>query len=685
MALTTTNRRVGSRTYWRPSDVKLSSVSSYDDDVWTFDGRTLGQGRAKERRIDWKSYGIGSTKITDAECKCLLEELKCLMWTLHFDRREGVRIKEGTTQRLSSSLLDLVPWMMTNHYTSMSMITNEASWNYLNWFRENHDKLSLDGRNQRRATFATAWQSLHILTLAYEQSSAMEERGYVPMPSAPYDGRRAFDLATRELGYAKGQRIAPLPDELSVPTLREAGRWVADRSDDILRLHRAWMEASPLGAHPSQHHGRKIAESFVFSVDPDTNQPWASFDGDLKRVDPGYGTTTVTRLLAQPLRLVRDLIAACLITIQGMTGMRSSDLASIQTSLDDDNGLPPCIERRISLDGLTEMFLLNGVEQKRSHEAHSWVLGARLDQTDDYPLPVKAVIVLHRLLGAYRRVSGISSLIVVFTRSNSMAIDADRVGTLTSQWMNNAQRGFITNYVKLPTTTHKRDGSNAGYQFRSAQWRVTFAIFVIRTNKRALGPLSKHFNHVDALMTEHGYIGNDPELLHLVDDARINLATNTLYQLISDEATFAGGLEAHLRSTCGDLRTELKGMSRDAGLKVIGGIVTEHDLRLHFTDYGACGVAVTPALARCHQLAGSDSSQHVLPNFGIRRPSVCSGCRNFLIAAEHVEYWRTRVKQLEKFKQNPRRGSPWRMTRELALARQFVRTLDEGHDDVANE
>lgn len=664
--------------YWRPGEQTIGNDSVYGDDVWNFAGSTMGQTK-KHRRINWKAYKNGPLSLTDPRFENLLEEMKCLAWTLVFDRSEGAMLKEGSISRMAVGFQDLMSWMMERGHVSFSSITNQESWSFLNWFRENHARDRQGKQRQRDATFSTAWQSLHSLTYVFEQGTALEERGFRPMPCVPYDGRNAHELVTQELGYVRGDKMDAIPDDIALPVLREAARWVEERTDDLIRLHREWLaeveEASSAAKRVDAI--QTFLKDFRFSNDPATGRPWTSFENQIKRVS-SYGTTTLHPGNV-PRRMVCDFIGACLIVLQGMTGMRPSDVASIQTLNQVQRGvLPSCIESKLSPDGLTEMFLLRGVEQKRTHEEHSWVLGERLTGAEDYPLPVKAVMALDYLLAPYREAAAATSLVITFRYPLSMAVEGRYIGSVNTTWFNNIQRDFIVNMAGIPVTPHKRGKEKTGFEFRSAQWRTTFAMFVIRTNKRALGPLAKHFHHADTLMTEHGYIGNDPELLQLVDDARVNIATNTLYGLISDAEAFAGGLRSHLNDVCSDLGEQINALTAADGLEMIRGMVLTHDLRLHFTDYGACGIAVTSSAARCHELAGRSSVGQVRPDFRVRRPSVCAGCRNFLISTEHLDYWKTRTEQLEAAKSDQQETKQWRLGRELALAKQFVRTLEQG-------
>jgi hypothetical protein len=111
--------------------------------------------------------------------------------------------------------------------------------------------------------------------------------------------------------------------------------------------------------------------------------------------------------------------------------------------------------------------------------------------------------------------------------------------------------------------------------------------------------------------------------------------------------------------------------------------VMDYGIRLHFTDYGICGVGVSPAVSRCHEVSGDTSPTKIFPNFSTRRPGLCAGCRHFLVTQENLPYWEERIANLEAVKSQQTEAGTWRHARELALSRQIVKNMKEAHD--ANE
>jgi hypothetical protein len=293
-------------------------------------------------------------------------------------------------------------------------------------------------------------------------------------------------------------------------------------------------------------------------------------------------------------------------------------------------------------------------------------------------------MVLDRLLDRYRKLANSDALIISMTNGRGLSLKPESLGPATSNWISDIQRDFIKNYVGLPLTTQSREETSE-YGFRAQQWRTTFAHFVLRTNKRALGPLAQHFNHASTVMTELGYIGNDPELRKMMDEIRVNQAAEVLYEAVTDPKGSSGRFSKFIAETSPELREELLTLPAIDAIGRLKGLVLQHDLRLHFTDYGACAVAIRPMVARCHEIAGTMSGSNVRPNVAFREPSICAACQNFLVRRENLEYWEERVAKLEKSKAGQNADEQWVYKRQLAQARQLVRTLREANTHVPGE
>lgn len=561
--------------------------------------------------------------------------------------------------------------------SSFEEITNERSWDFVSWYVKHHEEVVVDRSTRgRKKTWASAHNVLHIVSQAFQQGPALIDKGYGVMPEPPYSGRTALNVVENDLKLRRGNKLDPLPDNVAIPSLSVAAKWVEHYAEDIIGFQAEYLRCGreAKSKYLKKRELKKLFHCFRFSIEPGTGRPWVALNKTYFR----YDKDNVKRKIVSgiiPRRLVSDLLAACVIVLQGFTGVRSSDLASLHLEAEEsEHGLPTCVKVQKSLDGLMDVFLLRGVEQKETHEVHEWVLGARLAGVKSVPVAVKAVVMLERLLGPYRKAGGSDALIITMKNGRGLSLKPENVGSATSNWLSNIQRDFIKSHAGLPLTTHLR-GERRDLQFRAQRWRATFAHFVLRTNKRALGPLARHFHHANTLMTELGYIGNDPEMRKMMDDLRVTQAAEVLYEVVTNPKGVTGRFADFIQKGAPDLQKELTSKSVKEAIEQLRGIIIEHDLRLHFTDYGACAVAIRPMAARCHEIGGTTSASNVLPNPAFREPSVCASCRNFLVRAENLSYWEERQAQLESLLKSHAAGSEWIFRRQLAQARQIVKSL----------
>ncbi|RQU47865.1 hypothetical protein DF147_09560 [Burkholderia cenocepacia] len=76
--------------------------------------------------------------------------------------------------------------------------------------------------------------------------------------------------------------------------------------------------------------------------------------------------------------------------------------------------------------------------------------------------------------------------------------------------------------------------------------------------------------------------------------------------------------------------------------KRIEAVVIEHDLRIFFNDHGKCFIKIDPMSSRCRQATGS---AHILmrkPDYSVRSPGMCAGCKVFAADANNLPFWSER-------------------------------------------
>lgn len=220
----------------------------------------------------------------------------------------------------------------------------------------------------------------HVWALIFRQSSALVDAGLRPMPEPPFDGVNPWTVAKRVTPLVVGQ-IPPLPDEVALPVLREATRWL-DKAEQVIESQARYFsdKANLAGTFGPQHRG----------------QVRNKFD---------------------------RLADACIILVQALTGLRIGEICGLLGGWDEQAGLPVCVSMRPSKTGLNELFYLCGklAKTRSTVEDVEWLLGSRPRDSNILPLPIRALIALERLMAPWRALCQADQLIVRFRQGKGVS------------------------------------------------------------------------------------------------------------------------------------------------------------------------------------------------------------------------------------------------------------------------
>ncbi|MES1934572.1 hypothetical protein T35B1_18298 [Salinisphaera shabanensis T35B1] len=203
---------------------------------------------------------------------------------------------------------------------------------------------------------------IYVLKRLYTQGPALEEAGIDLMPSDPFpDGgisKAVNRIATRAIGW-----IPPLPDDVAIPIMSAAARFIGVPANDIISLQDHFINVFN-GDLAASRHPRKLAAgtaslmSFDFSVIPGEAKPWREpiQSTCLRQYDRTETRSTLTPVM-QLRRLIMQVLGAAAVVVQSYVGMRISEICSLVTeSVDQETGLPSCINVRRSNSGLNQIF-----------------------------------------------------------------------------------------------------------------------------------------------------------------------------------------------------------------------------------------------------------------------------------------------------------------------------------------
>ncbi len=327
-----------------------------------------------------------------------------------------------------------------------------------------------------------------------------------------------------------------------------------------------------------------------------------------QRVKAAVGTDLCVRSLVVR-RAYRLTLGAALTVIFGLVGMRSGEVA--------------CMARdcaaKVGQDG-EEMYHLHSVESKR-HRARSWATTQTVHEA------VRAIAALFPWVenphAPLLQVFGGNGPVPFLGRS-TRPMPQGTIVALVDDFSRSPHRATL-----LEDTVHPH------------RWRHTFARFVMRRDKSALGALAEHFGHVLRWVTDGVYAsGRDRALEAMLKDSEL--------------ADMAAGFERLLTApvVAGKGAPQLEEMRREVAERTFQGkpslesmirvIIGKGVLKLAPCNWGYC--IYEQSLSACKGTRGR-------PDDIRRNPGTCATCANFAVTREHKPFWEERYKADEQFLQ----------------------------------
>jgi len=683
-----------------PPETVISDLSRWGDDRWYFENPTPGGYRASAsvlwafsltapRRVgNWRKEQQGE-KFTDPTHAELLDSMRRLFWSLLTDNRVGKNMKPLTVAILGPGMVALVRWMVRNELTKISDLTPDACTVFMADLaadatrildEDEQDQSGEDeepedtsassdpddedpGKPMRRAdgtSYNFAYNALSVVTYLFQQRDMFREAGIEP-PAVPPLGNRSTSAAAAEIMERASVMVRPIPKEIAVKVMSTAVRFLQEPAEDIIRLQdlylaaRGWVSENGLPVSKQDSpEAVKVLRAFRFSQCVGEATPWrAPLIGKEerhggRRAGRDLLRATPSQILPQ---LIDDVIGAAGIVIQGMSGVRISEVLGIEVDPDHPGPWPSYIDVRISATGVNEIFYLKSKVFKStdSNRETEWLIGSRTLGSQVVPPIVHALRVIERLLAPWRQHSRCRQLFLTVKASRGLFSTPEAVRGLTGGMLLKAQRVFTAMYVKfdwkaLPDTPlHQRLRLHGAWGLKSHQWRSTFAQFLYATDATSLSLLSDHFKHMNSAFTEQRYVGGNPSFLDYFKQARYSMTINTLREVASGHRPAVGGFAKLVQEHAASL------ISRDAATdpsvtsERLERLILDHDLRLWFFGHGKCGGAFRPLDALCHQETEPPAASRIgrdwEPNWARRRLSVCMRCSNWMVDPEHESSW----------------------------------------------
>jgi len=592
--------------------VRLSDLSSWNDEIWVFPGTTAGQqGRTQ---ISWR-FTLPDGKVSTDPCHTqILEAWKRIIWRLYSEPGDGRPRKWENLNTISGGIRYLTRWMVKNEVRHVTALTPNMVKDYL------HD-LALDkAGDEEGLTNVSLRKYVRLLEYIWWARDDLIAVGFPPMTEHPLGGKRSRSICN-ELTRRLSESIPALEDNEFITIVNAAWQYIANNAEPL-------VQANNQIARSRRQNTIKHNRNITPTARRDTTQIVQSFGSEMN----------VTALR----RRIDDLRIACAIIIQATTGMRVSELVGLEVNEHESaQRLPDCIEIKRTEDDYYEIFFLRGWLYKGSlsRVETRWVVGLRPTGSDYLPPPVQAARILADLDDGWRQGEKCKTLYLNFPFPVGLPVQkSSNVTPVSGGSASRHQKQWIKKHAGL----HGR--------FTTHMWRKTFAQYMVRTAPGFLPVISEHFKHLTHAITEQSYLNvksGDQELNDLIRAERARFAAKVMFEIATGEGSVVGPKAEWLRREVDGILKRLNNRPAEDRRADIAEIVRDNDFKLWDSDWGYCVFAAEGA--KCHRknnILGHWARR--APNFAERSPPRCVECPHFAVAPEHEPFWRKRLEENRK-------------------------------------
>jgi integrase len=561
------------------AEAKVSNHSRWDGAEWHFDNPTAGQHRSAST-IAWGFDMPDGTSFAGPQWAVLRDAFKRLVWSLFNDPMHGKHYKPAMAVELQRQIVYFVRWMALAGYENLGELDGAS-------FEEYVDYLMADKGAAPSVKATHLMRYLGLPTLISAQGPLLTRAGVSVPSAAPWGGAGAFEKA-KDLAEDIRGSIPPIPDAVFLKAMGEAMSEL-DAAEDVLRM---------IDERHDLTVGRRRA----------------------------YGASQELRERSDHLR------NACLVVIQGLVGMRVSELCGLKSGWRREMAWPECLEVRPSASGLTELFYIKGQLFKTVQTALDveWICGARPVGDLVVPPAARAVMVLERLYRSERLRDGVFSLAAFYCAPRGYGGTIKSMDTSTV----NRMQGRFFDSIGL-----------SDWDVSSHQWRKTFAQYVIRCDQRLLPTIRDHFKHLSIAMTEQGYLASDPEMKQIMDDTAVQTTVSLVGDLMTGRSEARGPLAAMFAERAANLGARLGNRSEKDRLDDIEDLVRTSGMRVWEVRTGHAALGLCLFRRGTGQCTDGCAARFVLrmPVWSAARPDLCWECKNLLVDPSHAEFWRDRL------------------------------------------
>lgn len=643
------------------SEFQITPLSKGGDVMWRYPSTTPGLS-SKRCQLNWGMELLDGSRLTDARHARRLTWAQRLMALVLCAPAEGNVPAPASLPLFQQGFKRLISWMAIRGIHAPSELDVQA-------YIEDLPRSLVDNNDNDEITISNVRRALHILPWLWSERRLLQQWGVPTFTEDPFRdngiNHYARTIATKALGW-----IPPLPDEVAIPLFNQAVRWLGQPAEDVIRLLEfvddplAGMEvevATPRSKSGTRkqkageakqarnRRARRMLSEFTFGTPSGALRPWHPRLDDTYELDHGFTPPARVRILFDAVR------EACALSIQGMTGMRISELLGIEAGLNPKSGLPKGVRIEDSATGLYHVYVLRTVLSKTEEglpREMDWVLGMSPKGLLEEPIAVRALRLLNRLYAPWRTKAKTSRLLLVGNVGEVLPTKAIALGPMTSMDMLGGMKRFIARWVdlsNLPNESKRKIMDNdlvpwresKGSIFKSHMLRKSWAQFMFAVDPHLMPAIQLQFHHLSLAMTDTGYIGNNPLIVGDLDSVATQARNLMILEMVLGRNPLAGKMGEQLEQATKSLVDQVKDLPTSDAYNAVVEFCEHAQLPIFFSPHGACMPVHTHEM-RCQEEAGMPLLLRRQPNASTRQPSLCAGCGCFVLDARHADFWASR-------------------------------------------
>ena len=671
------------------AEFAVTPLSKGGDSAWTVPVTTPG-GTPSQGTLIWSMQLFNGSRLNDPQHARRLEWSKKLMALLLHAPSKGESPAALSMKICQLGFKRLISWMVERGIHAPSEL-NSAE--YIEDLPRYIAEVNGDDEDISEAQVRVA---LHIIPFLWSERRLLHKWHVPSLTQDPFRDHGIHHygkaIATKLISW-----IPPLPDEVAIPLFNEVAWWLGQPAEDVIRLLEyvqdplagTQVDVATRGAAAGVRtrkagEGRqarfkradRFLDEFSFSTPPGDTKPWhAPLDATFER--DGLTPKEEVRVLFDAVR------EACALSVQGMSGMRISELMGIEAGFDVLTGLPKGVRVEPSATGLYEVFIIRTVMSKTEKglpREMDWVLGMRPQGSKEEPLTVRALRILNRLYAPWRDRARTTRLLLQGGVGPTLPVKTTALGAIFSGKLLAGMKRFIASWVDLSAlpdqSKHRVKDNNLvewreskGTVFKSHMLRKSWAQFMFAVDPLLKPAIQLQFHHLSMAMTDTGYISSNLLLVHEMDSMATQATQLMILEMLKGENPLAGKMGEQLEQATQDLAERVKGLPTSDAYKEVVRFCESVQLPIFFSPHGACMPLQTHSM-RCHEESGTSLLLRKQPNARTRQPSLCAGCNCFVLDARHADFWSTRyLDNWLAFKRAERSGdaSDFKVIKERAL------------------